>query len=101
MDLLKAANPVAVVKGVVGLAGAAAGLAITVAREAVHAPVVVTRGGLHLAGSAVKLAGTVAREAAHVARTGAFQDDVAGSQRAGATGGTDDPRPDDPSAASA
>jgi len=54
MNPLKAANPITVTKGAVGLAG-------TVARGAVHAPVDLTRGAFHLAG----LAGGVARETAH------------------------------------
>lgn len=70
MNPLKAANPITVTKGAFHLAGAAAGLAGTVAREAVHAPVDVTRGAFHLAGAAAGLAGTVARETAHVLLTG-------------------------------
>src|SRR4051794_33881072 len=101
MDPLKAANPIAVTKGVVGLAGAAVGLALTVARNVVHVPVAVTTGALHLAGSAAKLAGTVARDAAHVGRPGPADADVADSEGTGSTDVSDDPGPDDPIAASA
>src|SRR4051794_28852649 len=70
MNPLKAANPITVTRGAFHLAGAAAGLAGTVAREAAHAPFDVTRGAFHLAGAAAGLAGTVARETAHVLLTG-------------------------------
>jgi hypothetical protein len=90
MDPLKAANPIAVTKGAVGLAGAAIGMAVTVVREVVHAPIGVTRGAMHLAGSAVRLAATVAREATHAATSGPGDEDVAGSQGAASTEETDD-----------
>jgi len=94
MHPLKSANPITVTKGVFGLAGAAAGLAVTVAREVVHAQIAVARGALHLAGSAASLAGAVARETAHALRTDqgdAHEADSAGpgdTDEADATGPT-------------
>jgi hypothetical protein len=76
MNPLEAANPIAVTKRVVGLAGTAVGLAGTAAREAVHAPVGVTRGAIHVAGAAAGLAGTVARETAHALRADRSEEDL-------------------------
>lgn len=49
MNPLKAANPISVTKGAVGLARAAVGVVGAVAREAVHRPVGLTRSAIHLA----------------------------------------------------
>jgi len=62
MNPLKAANPVTAAQGAIGLAGAAAGLAGTVARGAVHAPVGMARGALHGASAAAGMA----RQTVHV-----------------------------------
>jgi hypothetical protein len=82
MNPLEAANPIAVTKRVVGLAGTAVGLAGTAAREAVHAPVGVTRGAIHVAGAAAGLAGTVARETAHALRADRGDEHLAHRQAA-------------------
>ena len=49
MNPFKATNPLTVTKDAFALAGAAVGLAGTVAREAVHAGSGLTRGAIHLA----------------------------------------------------
>jgi hypothetical protein len=98
MNALKAANPIAVTKGAFGLAGAAVGVAGTVAREAIHTPVGMTKGAIHLAGAAAGLAGTVARETVHVlwADPGDEQ-----QQGAGSADVTDDPTLAGPTTAAA
>jgi hypothetical protein len=78
MNPLETANPLAVTKRVVGLAGTAAGLAGTVTREAVHVPIDMTRSAARVAGAAAGLAGTVVRETAHALRAGPADQPVSG-----------------------
>ena len=80
MNPLKAANPITMTKGVIGLAGAAVGLAGAAARGAVHAPVGMTRAAIHGAGAAAGLAGSVARETVHVLGTDHGDERVAHQQ---------------------
>jgi hypothetical protein len=102
MNPFKATNPLTVTKDAFALAGAAVGLAGTVAREAVHAPVGMTRGAIHLAaGAAAGLAGTVARETAHVLWTDQGDQHVAHARGAGSASVTDDPNIAGPTTAAA
>lgn len=101
MNPLKAANPITVTKGAFGLAGAAVGLAGTVARKAVHAPVGMTRGAIHLAGAAAGLAGTMARETVHVLWTDQGDEHVAHPRGADSAAVTDDPNIAGPTTAAA
>jgi hypothetical protein len=101
MNILKATNPIAVTKRVFGLAGAAVGLASTVAREAIHAPVRVTSGAIHLAGAAADLSGTVVRETAHDLGTDHRDKHVAPTRRVGSADVSDDPNIAGPTTAAA
>jgi hypothetical protein len=101
MNPIKTANPIAVTKRVFGVAGAAVGLAGTVAREAVHAPVGVTRGAFHLAGAAAGRAGSVARETAYVLWTEQADEQTSLTRGAGSVDVTDDPNIAGPTTAAA